>query len=110
MMQAALESFEFQTETVWIWYGIAFLLGCIALIMGVSVLGLTWISPAHARPSVAVVNQTIAAKRASRDHDKMRQKVERRELRYALHINSSCFLGQQPESMHQEAFSAILFV
>lgn len=80
-MQAALRSFEFQTEMVWIWYGIAFLLGCIALLMGVSVLGLTWISPAHARPSVAVVNQTIAAKRASRDHDKMRQNVERRELR-----------------------------
>ncbi|KAK9826588.1 hypothetical protein WJX74_004476 [Apatococcus lobatus] len=76
--EAALQSFEFQTETVWIWYGIAFLLGCIALLMAVSVLGLTWISPAHARPSVAVVNQSIAAKRASRDHDKMRQKIERR--------------------------------
>lgn len=79
-VQAALQSFEFQTETVWIWYGIAFLLGCIALLMGISILGLTWISPSHARPSAAAVNQTIAAKQASRDHDKMRHKIERRKF------------------------------
>ncbi len=77
--QAALESFQFQTAKYWIWIGIAFLLGTIALLITGATLGLTWISPAHARPSVAVVNNTIAAKRATRDHDKMRVQMEKRE-------------------------------
>ena len=76
-LQAALESFDFYTERFWIWIGIAFLLGTIALLIAGSVLGLTWTTPGHARPSIAAVNNTIAAKRASRDHEKMRIKLER---------------------------------
>ena len=90
-LQAALESFDFYTERFWIWIGIAFLLGTIALLIGGSVLGLTWITPGHARPSITAVNNTIAAKRASRDHDKMRVKLERRAF-----TASACMSGSIP--------------
>ena len=97
-MQAALESFEFYTESFWIWIGIAFLLGTIALLIAGSVLGLTYITPGHARPSVSAVNNTIAAKRASRDHDKMRVKLERREPTSAHAVEKKCCLKHPAEA------------